>query len=299
MNSMYFQADTVIFLDGAFIKASESFPTVFSQTLHYGNGVFEGLRAYETNDGVRLFKPKAHFERLKYSASKVHLSVEYSVDQMIAFTYELLKTNQLTEAYIRPLIFAGESLELTTSSTSHFLIAAWFWKRILGKQPIDVMISSYKRPNASEIYIDAKVCGHYVHAVLAATEAKQKGYADAIMLDGNDYVAGGSGTNLFIEKNEVLYTPPPGQILEGITRTTIIEIAKGMGIEVQEKLFSPEFILDADSAFLTGTAAEVVPIASIENCPMKMQWEDTLGFMLSRQYTKLVTSSDRYDYTLI
>lgn len=296
---MYFEENSKIFLDGDFVKVAEAGPTLFSQTLHYGNGVFEGLRAYETNDGVRLFKAREHFSRLISSAKKVHLPVEYSVDQLIAYTYSLLKENNLTEAYVRPLIFAGNTMELSTSQTSHVLIAGWYWKRLLGKKPLKVMISSYKRPYSNALQVDAKVCGHYVNTILAATEAKNKGFNDAILLDGNGYVAGGTGTNIFVEKNEVIYTPPMGQILPGITRMTIIEIAQSMGIEIQEERFSPEFMLESDGAFLTGTAAEVVPIGSIEGHQVRMKWEDTLGFMLSRQYRKLVTSSDRYDYTLI
>lgn len=296
---MYYKNDTVVFWDGRFVNVADVRPALFSQTLHYGNGVFEGLRAYETPEGLRIFRAEDHFKRLLISAEKMRLSIGYTIKELVAISYELLEKNRLTEAYIRPLIYAGEHMELTASPTVHLSISAWKWGRLLGDKQLNVGISSFQRPDMKSFYVHAKICGNYVNSVLATNEAKSKGYDDAIMLDHQGLVTGGTGANIFVEQDEVLFTPPASEVMAGITRMTVMELARDMGLKVKEKKFTPDFMIEADGAFFTGTAAAVAPIGTIEGTPMKMEWPDTLGYILSRKYQKLVTQNDTYNWTLI
>lgn len=157
----YFNNETVLFKDGTFEKAAEARLSLYQQTTHYGNGAFEGIRSYETPDGTRIFKAKEHFDRLLFSAKAMHLNLTYTAAEMEAFTYELLRRNNLTDAYIRPLVYAGESMSLTPSDECHLVIMAWKWDRYLGDEPLRVTLSPFHRPNPKSTVVEAKLTGRF------------------------------------------------------------------------------------------------------------------------------------------
>lgn len=277
----YYNDNTIVFLNNEFILAKEANTSIYSQTMHYGMGVFEGIRSYETSSGVKIFKGKEHYERLKMSAEKMHIPCNYSVDQMIDFTYEVLKRNNLSNAYIRPIIFLGPNMSLTPGEDSQIMICAWDWGKYLGTKLLSMRLSSYRRPDPKSCHVEAKVTGHYINSILATAEAKKNGFDDALLLDANGNVAEAPGANFFIQKNNKLYTAPLGNILPGITRKTIIDLARNNGFDVIEKYFTIEEARNADGAFITGTALEIAGITKLDNNVFPLKWEETIGFKLS------------------
>lgn len=298
-NKMYYNENTVVFLDGKWQYAATSKSDLYAQTLHYGSGVFEGIRSYDTPDGTRIFKAKEHFERLKYSAEKMHINLSYSVEELTKITYELLEKNNLKDAYIRPLVYLGANMSLQPTEEVHVMICAWEWGKYLGDTLLNVMTSSFQRPNPKSCFVEAKVTGHYTNSILATTEAKSKGFDEALLLDMNENVAEGPGANFFYEKDNVLYTAPLGNILSGITRQTIMDLAKKFEFEVVEKFFKPEDVYGADGAFFTGTAAEVAGIKALDNHNFKLPWEDTMGYQLARGYKKMVSENEYQHFDLV
>lgn len=296
---MYYNNNTIVFLDGKWVKASETTSSLYGQTLHYGIGVFEGIRSYKTEDGNKIFKAKEHYERLHYSARKMEIDLPYTVEELIDLSYELLDRNQLGDAYLRPLVYLGENMSLQTEHESHVLLSAWEWGRYLGDKQLDVMTSEFQRPNPKSCFVEAKVTGHYTNSILATNQAKRAGYDEALLLDMNGYVAEGSGANFFFEKDNVLYTAPKGNILQGITRQTIFELAEELGFQVVEKYFTPTEVYDADGAFFTGTAAEVAGIRSLDCKFFKMPWEHTLGYELSSAYQNRVQKKEYKNFELV
>lgn len=287
---MYFDTNTVVFLDGEFIKATEATSSVYAQTLHYGYSVFEGIRSYSTPGGTQVFKAKEHYERLHYSCQAVGLPLEYSVEELTGLTYKLLEANNLTDAYIRPLVFAATpNMSLTVAQKSNLLIAVWEWGKYLGDKTLRLMISPYERPNPKSVPIEAKAAGHYINSIIASSDAKAKGYDEALLLDMNGFVAEGPGANFFYERAGALYTAPAGSILRGITRNTIIDLARAAGITVHEKFFTPDALSEAEAAFMTGTAAEVVGVQSIDGHEFAMPFEESIGALLAKRYNELVT----------
>lgn len=296
---MYYSDETVVYLNGEWIKAKDALTTVYGQTLHYGNAVFEGIRSYATENGFSVFKAKEHYERLIYSANKMHIPLNYTVESLTHLTYQLLEKNGLTDAYIRPLLYLDPNMALLPVNESNLFLSAWKWDRYLGSKLLNVMISSYERPNPKSCHVEAKVSGHYTNSILATTEAKQKGFDEALLLDMNGFLAEGSGANLFFEKNDILYTPALGNILPGITRATVIDLAQSMGFKVKEGNYKPNDLLAADSAFFTGTAAEVAGIASVNNHKFPLKWEESIGFQLSAAYQQLVVEKSYHDLIML
>ncbi len=296
---MYYNNNTIVFYNGKWLKANELMVSPYSQTMHYGSGVFEGIRSYSTPDGTRIFKSEEHYERLLFSAKKMHMKVNYSVEEFTRLTYLLLEKNNLENAYIRPLVFAGANMSLTPTDEVNVLLCAWEWGKYLGNGSLDVMISSYQRPNPKSCYVEAKVTGHYVNSILATTEAKQKGFDEALLLDMNGNVAEGPGANFFFEKEGTLFTSPLGNILPGITRATMFELCEELGIRIVEKYFTAEDVKGADSAFFTGTAAEVAEINSLDRVPFKLKWEDSLGSLLQRKYLRRVAFNEFGNFSLV
>ncbi len=281
---MYYNNDTILYFNGAFLKASEANIDLYGQSLHYGYAVFEGIKSYRTANGTKIFKPKEHFDRLRFSAQAVQIPFDMDSDELTAITYEVLDRNNLTNAYIRPLVFCPPNMSLSKGKESYLAIMAWDWTNGYLSNKTRLMTSSFCRPNPNGFNIEAKVCGHYVNSIMACQEAKDKGFDEAILLDVNGYVAEGPGANVFIEKDKVLYTPPKGNIMPGITRTTVMEICKELGIEVVEKLFTNTEMQQADGAFYCGTAAEIVAIDSLDNHVFKKKWEDTWGSIIQQAY---------------
>jgi len=296
---MYYDKNTILFLNGNWEKAADAKGDLYSQTLHYGNGVFEGIRSYETPGGAQIFKAKDHFKRLHNSARRMNIELPYSVEDLIDISYQLLKKNNQTNAYIRPLVYKGTHMALTPTSKINVMIATWEWPQYLGGERVKVMISSYQRPNPKSIPIDAKITGTYANSILATEEAKDKGFDEALLLDSDGFVAEGSGENFFLEKNGTIYTPPLGNILPGITRATVFEMAEKLGYPVIEKQILPEEINDADAAFFTGTATEIAGIASIGGIEFSMPWEETMGYSLFLAYRNRVTQNEFRDFTLV
>ncbi len=280
--------DSILFLDGKFLKAKDAAASLFSQTLNYGYGAFEGLRSYSTIHGTKIFKPYEHFTRLKKSCELMNIPFDYSLEELTQLCYQVLEKNSLTHAYIKPLVIAGENLTLTASQESSLMIYAWEWDKYFDTREVTVCISSYQRPNPKSTKIEAKVCGHYVNSILAFSEAKQRGFDGAIMLDGNGFVAEGPGSNFFYEKDGALYTPPAGNILMGITRQTVLDICAELDLPVKEKLFRPEELFEADSAFFCGTAAEISAISSIEGQELNKPWKASLGLIVQEAYKNIV-----------
>jgi branched-chain amino acid aminotransferase len=291
---MYYNADTFIYLNGKIVKAGESKIDFYSQTMHYGYGVFEGIRSYKTESGdTKIFKEEEHFQRLKDSADALNLPYTWASEELIKASYEILKLNKQADAYIRPLVYAPANMSFNVNKESFIVIETWEMQPFLGEKLLRVMTSSFERPNPKGFKIQAKATGHYVNSILASQEAKAKGYDEALLKDINGFIAEGPGANIFLEKNGVLFTPQLGNILPGITRATVLEISEALGITVIEKEITTEEMHDGDSAFFCGTAAEVIGIASFDNVEYKKQWSDSLGIKIQRAYKNLVVEREK------
>ena len=243
---------------------------LLTHTLHYGLGVFEGVRAYNTSKGPSIFRLQDHTERLFKSASTVNMKIPFSVENINQAHIKVIEENNLDEAYIRPMCFYGsEGMGLRADNLNvHTMVAAWEWPSYMDPEArekgIKVKLSTYKRQVKNPVS-NAKVNGNYVHSIVALTEALEDGFDEALMLDADGYVAEGSGENFFIVKDGRLYSPFLDSCLDGITRKTIIDLAMELKIPFQEKKITVEDVFDADESFFSGTAAEVVPINSLDN----------------------------------
>ncbi|TDR20523.1 branched-chain amino acid transaminase [Marinicella litoralis] len=285
---MYYDDNTVIYLNGKWLSAKSAKTGLYQQSFHYGNGVFEGIRSYATDQGTKILRAKAHFERLLYSAKTMYIDLHHSVDEMIELTYQLLEKNNLKDAYIRPLVYTDERLGLQAESQSNLFLCAWDWSQYFDAGDLKLKVSPYCRPDPNSCHVDAKVSGHYVNSILATKDAHDSGFDDALLLDQQGHVAEASGANFFLQKDGVLYTPPKGHILPGITRSIVMEMAAANGIAVKEKLFKPDEIYGAQGAFLTGTAVEIKAIGTVDNKPFSRHWEDTFGATLQQQFQRKV-----------
>ncbi|MET3113938.1 branched-chain amino acid aminotransferase [Pedobacter sp. CG_S7] len=291
----YFNDKTVVYLNGSFVKATTANTDLYSQSLHYGYAAFEGIRAYNTHNGTRVFKAKDHFERLKRSCELVNIPFQWDIDELISKTYKVLELNNLRDAYIRPLVYCAPNMSLSEPTGVSIMICAWDWEAYLGNQLLNVGISSYQRPNPKSIPIDAKISAHYVNSILASTEAKKRGFNEALLLDMNNNIAEAPGANIFIEKNGTLYTPPAGHILPGITRTTVMQLCQRLDIECQEMVLTVADLMNADSAFFCGTATEIAGINAVEEIVLPMKWQDSLGATIQRTYKSLVLEKQNYE----
>ena len=259
-----------IWFDGKIVHSNEANVHVLTHTLHYGLGVFEGVRAYETPEGTKIFRLNDHPERLFSSAHAVDLEIPYSIDEINNAQVEIVKINKLKEAYIRPMCFYGSgSLGLRADDLKvHTIVAAWEWPSYMApevfEKGIKVKISSYKRERGN-LVSRSKVNGNYVKSMMALKEALKEGYDEALLLDTENYISEGSGENLFAVKNDELFTPSLDASLDGITRKAIISLAEELGMRVNVKDLSESDITSSDELFFTGTAAEVVPITQVNN----------------------------------
>jgi branched-chain amino acid aminotransferase len=285
----YYNEHTILYLNGQFVKAAEAKTDFYSQSLHYGYSVFEGIRAYRTTAGdTRIFRAEEHYERLKNSAAAINLPYHWTTAELIDATYEVLRLNNLQDAYIRPVVYAPANMSFAPNKDSFIFIAVWEMAPFLGEKLLRIMTSSFQRPNPGAFKIHAKAAGHYVNSVIASQEAKAKGYDEALLLDMHGYVAEGPGANVFFEKDGKLFTPPPGNILPGITRATVFEICRQLDIPVQEKLFTIDEMKQADAVFFCGTAAEVIGWQSLDDHPFHKNWSDSLGAVIQKTYKNLV-----------
>ena len=280
---MYYNDETILYLNGEFVKASEAKIDLYSQSLHYGYSVFEGIRSYKTIDGnTKIFKAEEHFERLKNSA--LAMNIPYPFKDLVTVTYELLAINKLQDAYIRPLVYAPANMSFAKNKESYLMIAVWKMQPFLGERLLRVMTSSLQRPNPKGFKITAKASGHYVNSLLASHEAKDNGYDEALLLDIDGNVAEAPGANVFFEKDGKLYTPGLGNILPGITRATVIEICHELDIPVEEKSFTTDELKNADAVFFCGTAAEIIGLESLDDIKFSKSWEETLSKIIQEAY---------------
>ncbi len=281
----YYNENTIVWLNGAFVKAAEAKMDFYSQSLHYGYSVFEGIRSYKTANGeTKIFKATEHYERLQRSAEALNMPYHWSVEELISATYGVLKQNNLQDAYIRPVVYAPANMSFAKNTESFIIIEVWEMLPFLGEKHLKVFTSSFQRPNPKGFKIHAKAGGHYVNSILASQEAKAKGYDEALLTDMNGNVAEGPGANVFYEKNGELFTPAAGNILTGITRATVIELCAELNIPVEERLFTIDELKTADTAFFCGTAAEIVGWESIDDLKFPKQWNETLSRKLQVAY---------------
>jgi branched-chain amino acid aminotransferase len=262
--------DGVIWMDGEWLPWRDAKIHVLTHTLHYGCGVFEGLRAYSTDKGTAIFRLRDHTDRLFRSAHIFNLNIPFDKDILDQVQIEAVKRNNLSSAYIRPMCFLGsEGMGLHASNlTVHVMVAAWKWGSYLGNEAIEkginVRTSSYTRNHVNSLMNKAKANGNYLNSILAVQEAISCGCDEALLLDHEGYVAEGSGENIFIVRRGKLFTPDLTSALEGITRETIITIAQELGLDVIEKRITRDEVYVSDEAFFTGTAAEVTPIRILD-----------------------------------
>lgn len=260
-----------IWMDGKMVDWNDAKIHVLTHALHYGSGVFEGIRAYETEQGAAVFRLKDHVNRLFDSAKILRMDIPYSKDEITKAIKETVKINKLNSCYIRPLVYRGfKKLGLNPFSCPvRVMIAAWEWGAYLGEEAlakgIKAITSSWQRSNINSTSAKAKICGNYVNSIFANMEAVEADVEEAILLDSDGYVAEGPGENIFWVSDGVLYTPPLTSVLEGITRKTIIKIAKDMNFEVREEFIARDVLYLADEAFFAGSAAELTPIREIDH----------------------------------
>jgi branched-chain amino acid aminotransferase len=289
----YYNENTIVWLNGNFVKASEAKMDFYSQSLHYGYSVFEGIRSYKTINGeTKIFKAKAHYDRLEQSADAVNMPYHWTTKHLIESTYETLKQNNLQDAYIRPVVYAPANMTFALNKESFIVIEVWEMQPFLGEKLLRIMTSSFERPNPKAFKIHAKATGHYVNSLLASHEAKANGFDEALLLDMNGYVAEGPGANVFYEKNGKLFTPSLGNILPGITRATVLEICGELNIPVEEKLFTTDEVKDADAAFYCGTAAEVIGWESLDDIRFPKAWNNTISKTIQEAYKHKVIEKE-------
>ncbi|HLK27351.1 MAG TPA: branched-chain-amino-acid transaminase [Puia sp.] len=290
----YYNESTILYLNGEYVKATEAKIDLYSQSLHYGYAVFEGIRSYKTVSGeTRIFKALQHFVRLKNSADALNIHYPYSTEELIDVTYELLKKNNLQNAYIRPLVFAPANMSFTQNAESFITIEVWEMGKFLGDKLLKIMTSPFERPNPKAFKMEAKAAGHYVNSIMASQDAKAKGFDEALLNDVNGFVAEAPGANMFYEKDGKLFTPALGNILPGITRATMIEICHELDIPVEEKFFTTDEVKEnADAAFFCGTAAEVIGWESLDGVRMKKDWNETVSKIIQDAYKAKVTEKE-------
>jgi branched-chain amino acid aminotransferase len=264
--------DGVIWYDGKMVNWRDATTHVLTHTLHYGMGVFEGVRAYKTDKGTAIFRLKEHTDRLFRSAHILGMKMPFDKETISEAQKAAVRENNLESAYLRPMAFYGaEAMGISAKTLStHVIVGAWSWGAYMGEEAITkgirVKISSFARHHVNITMCKAKANGNYMNSILAHQEAAQDGYQEALLLDVDGFVAEGSGENIFIIRNGKLYTPDLTSALEGITRDTIIHLAKvELGLEVIEKRITRDEVYSADEAFFTGTAAEVTPIRELDN----------------------------------
>jgi branched-chain amino acid aminotransferase len=285
----YYNSETILYLNGEYVKAAEAKMDLYSQSFHYGYSVFEGIRSYKTENGeTKIFKAKEHYDRLQRSAEAVNLPYHWSTEELTAVTYEVLKLNDLQDAYIRPVVYAPANMSFVQNEKSFLVIEVWAMQPFLGDKLLRIMTSSFERPNPKAFKIEAKAAGHYVNSLLASHEAKAKGFDEALLLDMNGNVAEAPGANLFYEKDGKLVTPAKGNILPGITRATVFELCAELGIEVEEKFFTLDELKNADAVFYCGTAAEVIGFESLDEHKFPLKWSDSVSRKIQQAYKDLV-----------
>ncbi|MDQ3935102.1 MAG: branched-chain amino acid transaminase [Actinomycetota bacterium] len=273
----------LIWMNGEFVAWEDAKVHVLTHALHYGTGVFEGIRCYETEQGPAIFRHREHMDRLRRSAELYYMDLPYSPDQLREVTRELIARNGLRSCYIRPVVYRGYGpmgLDPLSNPVECF-IAVWEWGAYLGEEGkangVRARFSSWRRISPETLMPQAKACGQYLNSVLAKVEASKAGYDEAILLDHKGVVCEGTGENVFVVRDGKIATPPPSaSILDGINRRSVIEIARDLGYTLDERDIAREELALADEVFLTGTAAELTPVREIDDIEIGPPGEITL-----------------------
>ena len=286
--------DGFIWQDGKLVPWREATTHVLTHSLHYGMGVFEGVRAYKTERGTAIFRLKEHTERLMRSAHIFQMGMPYDVAALNEAQKEVIRANKLESGYLRPIAFYGsEKMGVSPRGAKvHVVIAAWPWGAYLGEEGMErgirIKTSSFTRHHVNITMVRAKASGNYMNSILANNEALTDGYDEALLLDPEGYVCEGAGENIFIVKNGKVYTPDLTACLEGITRATVIQLAQEQGLEVIEKRITRDEVYCADEAFFTGTAAEITPIRELDNRQIGVGHRGPITKALQEKYFDVV-----------
>lgn len=292
--------DGVIWLNGELIPWRDAKTHVCTHTLHYGMGVFEGTRAYKTSQGPAIFRLKCHTERLFRSAHIMKMDMPFDIETLNKAQKAVIRENNLSTAYLRPMCFYGpEGLGLRADNLKvHVMVAAWAWGAYMGEEAlqngIKVRTSSYSRHHVNITMCKAKANGNYMNSMMALQEANESGCDEAMMLDREGYVAEGSAENIFIIRNGEIFTPDTTSALEGITRDTIMQLAKDEGLSVREKRITRDEVYIADEAFFTGTAAEVTPIRMVDNHVIGAGTRGPITTTLQKRYFDIVKGKENF-----
>jgi branched-chain amino acid aminotransferase len=288
-----------IWMNGGIVDWNDAHVHLISNTLQYGFGVFEGIRCYRTVDGPAVFRLKEHLLRLHRSATILGFDVPYSIEELTEATRQIIRANNFNECYIRPIAYIGyggmglsyESCKIDVS------IAVWQWGEYVGQGTLEngsrAKVSSYIRQHINTNMSKAKACGNYMLFQMARTEAKRDGYDEAILLDTNGHVAEGAVEHIFLVREDALVTPPLANLLDGITRDTVIQLARANDVEVREELFSRDYILTSDEAFFAGTGAEVTPLVEVDNRKIGNGRPGPLTVKLQKAFFDVVSGRDK------
>ena len=293
--------DGFIWFNDKFVPWREAKAHVLTHTLHYGLGVFEGVRAYETKKGAAVFRLEDHTKRLFNSAHIVGMKLPFNATKINQAQKDSISKNNLKSGYIRPMAFYGaESMGISAKELStNIIVAAWNWGAYMGQEALEsgikVKTSSFSRHHVNSTMTKAKANGNYMNSIIAHQEATNHGYDEALLLDTQGFIAEGTGENIFIVKNGNLYTPTLSSALEGITRDTVITIAKNLNVEVVEKNITRDEVYTADEAFFTGTAAEVTPIKELDTRLIGKGKRGSLTEEIQKIYFDIV-KGDNLDY---
>jgi branched-chain amino acid aminotransferase len=270
MATNFADRDGFIWFDGEMVPWREAKVHVLTHTLHYGMGVFEGVRAYKAEGGTAIFRLQEHTDRLFRSAKIMNMTMPYSKEELNEAQLAAVRENNLDSAYLRPMVFYGsEGMGLRADNLrTHVMVAAWSWGAYLGQEALEqgirIRTSSFTRHHVNIAMCKAKANGNYISSMLALSDAQRDGYDEALFLDVDGFVAEGSGENFFMVYDGVIYTPELTSALDGITRATVMQLAREEGFEVREKRITRDEVYVADEAFFTGTAAEVTPIRELD-----------------------------------
>ncbi|MDA8924684.1 branched-chain amino acid transaminase [Gammaproteobacteria bacterium] len=296
---MFLNTDSkYIWLNGSFQPFNDTNIHLLSHTLHYGLGAFEGVRAYKTSDGGAIFRLKEHTERLFDAASKINISIPYSIEELETVQRDAMTKNNLQEGYIRPIVFLGsESMGLRAKDlvSVNVAVACWEWPSYMSpeakKQGISIIKSPYQQYE-NPLYSNNKIIGTYINSIMALHDALAKNADEAILLDKNGFISEGSGENLFIIKDSKLLTPKTDFCLNGLTRQSIIQIAQNLKIEVAEADLTFEQLLQADEAFFSGTAVEITPITKVNESTIGIGTIGPITEILQSKYSDIVCGKD-------
>ncbi len=291
--------------DGRFVPTEQATVHIMTHAMHYASSVFEGIRAYKTRRGTEVFRLREHLRRLLDSAKIYRMEVQYTLDELVEITLELIRKNEHEACYIRPLVYRG-FYELGVSPFNcpvEVAIMTWEWGKYLGEeaieQGVDVMISSWQRMRPNTLPVMAKATANYANGQLVKMEAQLYGFTEGIVITAEGYVAEGSGENLFVIRDGVIYTPPVSEsILPGITRDSVITLARHLGYEVREMPIPREMLYIADELFFTGTAAEVTPIRSVDKIPVGNGARGPITKHIQEEFFKIVNGEveDRWGW---